>query len=78
MALPAFYHVEEFAEMVGMSIGHIQHGCRNWCDGGGSGRAMLPVGYGAFRWSRVYVIYSLADQLVISRMFSVKLENQFD
>lgn len=59
--------------MMGLSEGHIRHCCRNYVDGGGSGRAYLPPGFGAFRWAGVYVIYLRSDADVIAKMFEVEL-----
>lgn len=72
-AAPAFYSVPEFADMLGLSEGHIRHAARAFVNPDATTRAKLPDGYGAFKWSGIYIVYDLNDSAVIARMFNVTL-----
>ena len=70
---PAFYNVEEFAEMLGVTNDHIRHAAKNFnFPGVARNRAKLPEGYGAVLWAGVYIIYSLTDADAVSKLFNVK------
>ena len=72
-AAPAFYSVPEFSDMLGLSEGHVRHAARAYVNPDANTRAKLPEGYGAFKWSGIYIIYDLSDRKVIAKMFNVAL-----